>query len=135
MNDKEYRYFNTLKNYILRHLNIKVDIYPLDHKLFIPMEEDEEVLGCCHKIRSESGDLKGYLITIDEPYIRACYYGRQTAYSPYSDNQLIETICHEIAHLYVWDHNEDHKNLTNELYDFIISSIEKNKIKNFNKKY
>lgn len=123
LNSKEYRYFNNIKNYILRLFRIDVPIYPLDHKLFLSMEEDEEVLGCCHKLRSNSGEVKGYIITIDEPYIRACYYGRQTAYSPYSDNQLIETICHEIAHLYIWDHNEDHKNLTNELYNSVVDSL------------
>lgn len=87
------------------------------------MQDDESVLGCCHKIRDDYGNEIGHVITIDEPYIRACYNGRQMPYSPYSDNQLIETICHEIAHMYVWEHNEDHKNLTNELYDSVMASL------------
>ncbi len=123
LNPKEQRYFDAMKNYIKYRLKVEVDIFPLNHKEFIPMEEDEEVLGCCHKMKDDDGNLLGYFITIDEPYIKACFYGRRTAYSPYSDNQLIETICHEIAHLYIWEHNEDHKLLTNELYDFIILSL------------
>lgn len=125
LNEKETKYFESLKDYILKLFNLNIPIYPMDHKLFLSTEENEEVLGCCHKIRDDNDHLIGYVITIDEPYIRACYYGRQTAYSPYSDNQLIETICHEIAHLYVWEHNEDHKNLTNELYDFTVQSLQK----------
>lgn len=126
LNKKEQNYFNAMKRYISGLFCVPVEIYPLDHKAFIPMEDGEEILGCCHKINDDFGNLLGYVITIDEPYIKACYNGRQTPYSPFSDNQLIETICHEIAHLFIWQHNEDHKNLTNELYDCTIKNLLKN---------
>ncbi len=125
LNKKEQSYFNAIKTYIARLFCVPVGIYPLDHKAFIPMEEGEEILGCCHKLNDDKGDLVGYVITIDEPYIKSCYNGRQAPYSPFSDNQLIETICHEIAHIFVWEHNKEHKNLTNELYDTAIYFLEK----------
>ena len=125
LNSSEMKYFTTMKNYILSLFSLQISMYPLEHKLFIPMEEGEEVLGCCHKI-ANSGQLSDYIITIDEPYIRACYYGRQAPHSPYSDNQLIETICHEIAHLYIWEHTKEHKELTNELYRTVVNSTSKN---------
>lgn len=120
---KEYAYFTAMRDYIKRLFRLSVDIYPLNHRAFIPMGEGEEVLGCCHRVNDNEGNPILYVITIDEPYIRACYYGRQTAYSPYSDNQLIETICHEIAHMYIWEHGKDHTQLTNELYDSVIKSL------------
>lgn len=126
LTEKERRYFESMRNYILRLFNLRVGVYPADHHQIIPMREGEEVLGCCHKISDSSGDNIGYVITIDIPYIKACYYGRQAEYSPYSDNQLIETICHEIAHLYIWDHSNDHKELTNELYNCVIDSLKIN---------
>lgn len=120
---KENRYFDAMKTYILNLFNLKVPVYPLDHKTFIVGDTEGDILGCCHKVKNEEGEVVLYVITIDETYIRACFYGRQTTYSPYSDNQLIETICHEIAHLYLWEHGKDHTALTNELYDTVIASL------------
>lgn len=119
LTSREHAYFCRIRDYILNLFGLKVPIIPLDHKSFIATEEGEEVLGCCHRVAN------GYIISIDAPYIKACYYGRQTAYSPFSDNQLIETICHEIAHTQVWAHNKDHKDLTNALYDTVIASLKK----------
>lgn len=123
LNHGERRYFDALTAHIKKVLGVGVDIVPADHKSIIPMEEDEEVLGCCHKMMDDAGQAVAYLITVDEPYIRACYAGRQTAYSPYSDNQLIETVCHEIAHLCVWDHGKEHAALTNQFYDKVLLSL------------
>lgn len=117
MKIQAYRYFMHLAKGVKQVLNIEVPIYPLQHKLFLP-EDEGEVLGCCHKIRDEQGDIVGYVITIDESYIEACCYGRQAAYSPYTKEKLLETICHEIAHLYYWSHDEQHKILTKELLEF-----------------
>lgn len=124
---RERRYFDALVKHIKHTLNVYVDIVPANHKAIIPMSDDEQVLGCCHRMRDDDGTIVAYLITIDEPYVRACYAGRQTAYSPYSDNQLIETICHEIAHLSVWDHGKDHTALTNQFYNKVILSLQNSK--------
>ena len=118
----ESKYFNNIVNWICSLLKVAVPIVPLEHRIFMDVKNDEEILGCCHKIRSDSGELVKYVITIDEPYIRACYYGRQSKYSPYSDTMLIETICHEIAHLIVWNHEKEHSQLTKELYETILNS-------------
>lgn len=120
LNSKEQRYFTSLKDYISKLFNIEIGIYPLDHKI---LSEYETILGCCHKLKDDQDKIIGYIITIDENYIRACYYGRQVAYSQYSDNQLIETICHEIAHLTYWEHNKEHKELTNMLYNTTIENL------------
>lgn len=116
LNRKEQIYFNRMKDYIVKLFNLKVPIYALDHKKFFPVEKGEELLGICHKMRDRSGNVTGYIITIDEPYIRACYCGRQLPYSPFSDSTLMETICHEIAHLTVWEHGSEHDELTRRLY-------------------
>lgn len=123
LNTKEQKYFNSLKDYILKLFSVHIGVYSLDHKM---LSGDETILGCCHKMKNDKGKLLRYIITIDENYIKACYYGRQTAYSQYSDNQLIETICHELAHLKFWGHNSDHKELTNFLYNTVIESLTKN---------
>lgn len=122
MNKQEYRYFERLVNYIKELFHITVPIYPLDHERFLPHDEGE-ILGCCHKIRDSDGVTIGYLITIDEGYIKACYNGRQTAYSLYSDYKLIETICHEIAHLYYWNHDSNHEKLTKDMFKITKESL------------
>ena len=109
-------YFRTITNKLLNLFQINVSIHPLDHRLFLNTENSENVLGCCHRFIDNDGNIQ-YLITIDESYIRACYYGRQTKYSLYSDDALIETICHEIAHIFFWTHDKDHEKLTKELYN------------------
>lgn len=119
----ELKYFNSLTNDILKILNIKVKIMPLEHRLFMDIPKDTEVLGCCHKIRNSNGEVIDHVITIDEPYIRMCYYGRQTDYSKYSDKTLIETICHEIAHLFFWEHDANHAQLTKDLYNTVIKVL------------
>lgn len=93
-----------------------------DHRVIIPIETDEQVIDCCHRMRDDNGWIVAYLITVDEPYVRACYAVGQTAYSPYSDNQLIETICHEISHLFIWEHGKAHTALINLFYDKVILS-------------
>lgn len=117
LNHKEQLYFNNLKKSIVSLFNLKVKIFSLDHRKFLNTKDAGNVIGCCHRIRDNKGNIIDYVITIDENYVRSCYYGRQALYSEYSDNKLIETICHEIAHLYFWKHDENHKNLTLELYN------------------
>ena len=73
-------------------------------------------------MRDDNGWIVAYLITADEPYVKACYAVGQTACSPYSDNQPIETVCHEIAHLSIWDYGKDHTSLINLFYDNVILS-------------
>lgn len=113
----EKRFFYSFANKIKSLFGINVDILPLNHKEHIPMGEDEAILGCCHKILDDNGDLVTHLITIDEPYIKACYYGEP--YSPYNKDALAETICHEIAHLYIWQHGAEHSALTRELHNAV----------------
>lgn len=111
----EKRVFDRLAANIKRLFKLSVDIVPLNHREHIPMANDEEVLGCCHKILDNNGNLVDYLITIDIPYIRSCLYGMP--YSPYNIDMLVETICHEIAHLYIWQHGSEHTALTKELHN------------------
>lgn len=125
LNLDERSYFDALAGYIKHMFGVEIDILPANHSEIIPTGDREQVLGCCHRINDNNGGVVAYLITIDEAYIRSCYCGRQTPYSPYSDNQLIETICHEIAHLYIWEHGKEHTALTNELYNAVINSIKK----------
>lgn len=124
LTNRERDYFNRIKGYISTLFRLNVPIYPLNHKQFFPVEPGEEILGICHKIRGSSGETIGYLITIDEPYIRSCYFGRQSPYSPYSEFTLIETICHEIAHMTCWEHDEKHAELTKQLYDTVMQSLQ-----------
>ena len=121
---REREYFNRIKGYISTLFRLNVPIFPLDHARHLQVEPGDQILGCCHKIRDNAGETIGYLITIDEPYIRACYFGRQLPYSPYSDMQLIETICHEIAHMTCWEHDEKHAELTKQLYDTVMQSLQ-----------
>lgn len=121
MNRQVENYFIAITKHIKSLLSINIPIYPLNHKMFLCEEED--ILGCCHRIKADSGETIGYIITIDEDYITACYYGRQTQYSLYSDKTLMETICHEIAHLYYWNHDKDHEQLTKELFKFTKDKI------------
>lgn len=118
-------YFDRIRDYIQNLFGISIPILPLDHDRFLPVESGSQVLGCCHKCTDPNGNLIGYIITIDIPYIKACFYGRQAPYSPYSDDQLIETICHEIAHTQVWEHTADHENLTRQLYRMVRDSLKK----------
>lgn len=112
---EEKRFFYGFANRIKSLFGVKVDIVPLDHKAHIPMEPEEEILGCCHKMLDDDGNIAAYLISIDEPYIKACYHGAR--YSPYNRDTLAETICHEIAHLYIWEHGPEHSELTKELHN------------------
>lgn len=124
LTNPERDYFDRIKGYILTLFRLSVPIYPLDHKQFFPVQPGEEILGICHKIRGRAGEIIGYLITIDAPYIRSCYYGRQSPYSLYSDFTLIETICHEIAHMTCWEHDEKHAERTRQLYDAVMDSLQ-----------
>lgn len=66
LNHGERRYFDALTAHIKKVLGVGVDIVPADHKSIIPMEEDEEVLGCCHKMMDDAGQAVAYLITVDD---------------------------------------------------------------------
>lgn len=113
-------YFDNLKNKICRLFSVAVPIYPMNHDLTLPVDD---VLGCCHRLRDDNGNLIGHIITIDEKYITACYYGRNIPHSQYNDDVLAETICHEIAHLYVWEHTKEHAELTTELHNVVRQNL------------
>jgi len=109
LNDKEYTYFNNMQSLIKHRLNIGVSIFAADHATMFP--QGETILGCCHKFTDSSGNPAGIFITIDENHIRECFY-------LHKDLFLAETICHEIAHLFIWDHGKQHDLLTQDFMYF-----------------
>lgn len=105
LTNKEYVYFNNMQNLIKHRLNVNVTILAANHsKMF---ENGSNILGCCHKITDSNGNLVSVFITIDENHIRECFY-------LYKDLFLAETICHEIAHLFIWNHGKEHDLLTRD---------------------
>lgn len=110
LNQQEFHYFNTLQSKIKSKIGVDINIIPLNHSLFL--KDGDEIQGSCHRFLDDNGKVVKQIITIDENYIKACFYGRQTRYSKYSDFMLIETICHELAHLFIWEHSPEHDDLT-----------------------
>ncbi len=43
---------------------------------------------------------------------------------------LIETICHEFAHMFFWNHGEDHSRLTEDFKTLVKLSLEKHYLEN-----
>lgn len=82
------------------------------------------VVGQCTKIYQWDGEVIARYIEIDRDYIAACYYGHSIRYSPYDTYSLIDTVCHEIAHLYYWQHGEDHSKLTDDLFQKTVVLIQ-----------
>jgi hypothetical protein len=111
LTQNEYRYFDKIQNTVKSIFRINIHILPFDHASI----NDTDILASCHRFKDSDGSIVKYIITVDESYIKACYNGRQTRYSRYSTKDLVETICHEIAHLFFWDHSQEHTKLTSEL--------------------
>lgn len=107
----EFEYFDNLQNYIKRTLGIDIKIIPCNH---VSVMNDGDILGCCHKFKNDNGNIVKCLITVDENYIHSCIQHGFLRYSPYNIYSLIETICHELAHLFIWEHGEAHAELTKE---------------------
>ena len=43
--------------------------------------------------------------------------------SHYNVYSLIETICHELAHLFIWEHGEEHTRLTQEFTNIFVQQV------------
>lgn len=116
----ELEYFDNLQNYIKKTLGIGVKILPCSHSFIIG---DSDILGCCHKFKDGEGNLVKYLITIDDDYIHRCLQRGFLRYSPYNIYSLVETICHELAHLFIWEHGEEHTQLTQEFTNIFVQQV------------
>ena len=38
-------------------------------------------------------------------------------------NEIVDTICHEFAHMFFWNHDDDHKGLTNAFKSYVLSEL------------
>lgn len=112
--DKENEYFQTMVNIITDCLNVEVPIISYDHDSF--RGKSKEALGCAWSYDKKIINL----ITIDEFFIKECYYdllwnhgilgkGALPKIEPCS---LEKVICHEIAHITYWRHGKKHSALT-----------------------
>ena len=120
LNKRDAEDFTRISDKVKKLLNIQINILPAYHRQII--QDADDVLGCCHRFCDEEGNIVKSLITVDIDYIRACLHNRNTNGSQFTRIHLLETICHEIAHLYVWEHGPEHDALTSKFLNICLRS-------------
>jgi hypothetical protein len=119
LNNEQQLYFDNIVNSIKIRLNINIPIVAYNHQTCTNKKFHNTVGMSWGKEHN-----KVYKITIDESYIienweysmRVEERRRNGIYAPHLENEQIkETICHEIAHIYQWRHCKKHTQITKEL--------------------
>jgi hypothetical protein len=112
-------YFNETVSVIKRSVNVSIPILPADHEQF---KGHENALGICHGYKSAGkNDWEPEKITIDEYFVEECYEAEVNGkwYFALTGQNLMEVICHEIAHIYQWRHGKKHREITQRLIGLV----------------
>ena len=75
----------------------------------------KDALGTCHTNNPDNPMEGNSYITIDTFFIHEKYMETFEHFPTIEPESLVNTICHEIAHLTVWSHGEEHDKKTQEL--------------------
>jgi hypothetical protein len=116
MKNEHLNYFNKKVFTIKKSINVSIPILPADHE---HIKGHKNALGICHGYKSPAkNDWEPEKITIDEYFIEECYEAEINGkwyLMKLTGQNLIEVICHEIAHIYEWRHGKKHSELTERL--------------------
>jgi hypothetical protein len=120
MKSEHLNYFNETVSIIKKSMNVVTPILPADHDQF---KGHENALGICHGYKNAgNNDWEPEKITIDEYFIEECYEaeinGKWYLLNLTGQN-LVEVICHEIAHIYEWRHGKKHRDITQRLIGLV----------------
>jgi len=127
MKSEHLNYFNEKVSMIKHSINVAIPILPADHD---QIKGHENALGICHGRKSvRKNDWEPEEITIDEYFIEECYdaeiNGNWYRLKLVGQN-LVEVICHEIAHIYEWRHNKKHREITQRLIGLVKAGMPHN---------
>lgn len=81
--------------------------------------DGKEALGTCWTNNPDNPLDGETTITVDTWFIHEKYRNKIGELPMLTDATLESVICHEIAHLYVWEHGEDHDRKTQELMEMV----------------
>ena len=81
--------------------------------------DGKEALGTCWTDNPDNPLDGETTITVDTWFIHEKYRNKIGELPMLTDATLESVICHEIAHLYVWEHGEDHDRKTQELLEMV----------------
>jgi hypothetical protein len=120
MRAEQLNYFNEVIKRIKQSVNVSIPILPADHE---KIKGHENALGICHGRKNiGQNDWEPEKITIDEYFIEENYeadVNGKTYMLRLVGENLVEVICHEIAHIQEWRHGKRHRNLTKKLIELV----------------
>ena len=120
MKNEHRNYFNKIVRRIKHSINVTIPILPANHDLF---KGHEKALGICHGHKTpRKNDWEPNKITIDEYFIEECYEAEingKRYMTELTDGNLVDVICHEIAHIYEWRHGKKHRLITRRLIELV----------------
>jgi hypothetical protein len=119
MKNEHLNYFNDTVSMIKRSVNVIIPILPADHE---QIKGHKEALGICHGYKNTGkNNWKPEKITIDEYFIEECYEAEINGkwYFNLTGQNLVEVICHEIAHICEWRHGKKHGEITQWLIGLV----------------
>lgn len=117
LTEDELTWFESLVSRCKAATGCTCDIIPYNHEKYVGISS--EALGCCIT-DNDLDPLNGNShITIDTYYIHECYGVEVNGDYAIEPKSMVETIAHEIAHLYVWSHGAEHDAKMAELLEMI----------------
>lgn len=111
---EEIEYFNTVVDKIKHTLDFDFDINILDHETLYYLD-DREALGLCWGVEID-GKIQGEKITIDEYFVHESYLAYTNPNTTYVEKTLEDVIAHELAHLKIWEHNNEFDKVQKKIY-------------------
>ena len=125
MKKEHLNYFNEALNKVLCSIDVNIPIAPADFEnLNVDKKTKDYAVGICWADHNGA-----FLINIDEYFIEQNYEaeinGKWWYLSMVEGKTLLETICHEIAHIEHWNHGIKHKELMRRLLNRVQGKVER----------
>jgi len=128
MKSEYINYFNEKISMIKNIIKIDVPIYPADHE---QIKGHEKALGICYGYKNDNGKMDVEKITIDDYFIEENYEAEINGkwwMLHFVGQNLVDVVCHEIAHIYEWRHGKKHKEITQCLIELVNTRMSRNQI-------